>query len=220
MHVGIIMDGNRRWAESKGMPRFSGHKEGAETLKKIIRSCENLGIKTLTLYALSTENLKRSKEEVDSLMELFQSYISELLSMKEVDEKDVRIRFIGNLSLLSQDLQHQISELMEKTKDKSTYTVNFCVAYGGREELLHAVNEAVKKGEEVTEDSFNSLLYLEESPDLIIRTGGAVRTSNFLPWQSIYSEWFFVETFWPAFTEDDLKSILEDFSKRKRNFGK
>ena len=205
MHVAIIIDGNRRWAVKNKLPKLLGHAKGAETLKSLIKSAKDLDIQTLTLYALSIENLGRSEEELDSLFELFRKYLDEISR----EMKDVRIRFVGELYLLPKDIQETMNEIMEKTYQHSR-TINFCVAYGGREEII----QAARKGD------IAKHLYIEESPDLVIRTGGDIRTSNFMPWQTVYSEWFFVDKYWPAFTIDDLKEILEEFSKRDRNFGK
>ena len=216
MHIAIILDGNRRWAEEHNMLKHLGHAKGAETLKSLIKSAKDLDIHTFTFFTLSTQNLQRPKIEVDELFRLCRKYFLDIAK----DNKDARVRFIGNLDLLPEDLQQNMKEIMEDTKDNTPYTLNFCVAYGGREEIVQAVNKAIEKGGKVDVESFGKYFDLQESPDLIIRTGGIQRTSNFLPWQSIYSEWIFLDKFWPDFTIDDLKQAIADFSERQRNFGK
>ncbi len=219
LHIAMIMDGNRRWAVEQGMSKLKGHMKGAEKLKEVLNWCKEVKVRALTLYTMSTENFKRPQEELDELFRLFRKHFKELLESKEVKENKVKIRFLGKLSLLPEDVQELMVKVTEQTKDYDGYDLNFCIGYGGRQEILNAVNKAVKDGNEVTEESFSKLLYLKDSPDLVIRTGGALRTSNFLPWQSAYSEWFFPKEYWPALTKELFLGILEQFKARKRNFG-
>lgn len=219
-HIAIIMDGNRRWASDNNLPKAEGHRRGAEKLKELIQWCKEDGIKTLTFYALSTENLKREKDELNALFSLFKEYFTELYNKKEIMEDSVKINFPGNISLLPEDIQEIIRKTEEKTKNNKNYIINFCIAYGGHDEIIHAVNKAVEKGKKVTEKEFEKLLYISDQPDIVIRTGGNIRTSNFLPWQTAYSEWFFTNTYWPAFSKKEFDSIIEEFGRRKRNFGK
>jgi len=219
-HLGIILDGNRRFATSRGLPPWKGHEYGAEVVSKLPDWCKELGIRELTLYSLSIENLKRDKKEVDFLFKLFKKYFKKFKEDKRVHENKIRLRFIGDLSLVPEDIRKLAGEIENDTKDYNNYIVNFCFAYGGRQELLSAINRLKNKKGEVTEDDVKNALWLSSEPDLIIRTGNIIRTSNFLPWQSTYSEWLFLEKTWPEFTKQDLADALEEFQNRKRNFGK
>jgi tritrans,polycis-undecaprenyl-diphosphate synthase [geranylgeranyl-diphosphate specific] len=222
-HIAIILDGNRRFAKRLMQEPWKGHEYGKEKVKKILDYARDLGIRELTFYALSVENLKsRPKNELDFLYKLFKEAFKEL-SLKELNENKMRIRFIGNISLLPKDLQKQCQDLEKQTNKNSDYTVNICIAYGGKQELVEAVKKILKdkiKPEDIDEQTIQKNLYLQEEPDIIIRTGGEKRTSNFLPWQSAYSEWFFLDKFWPEFEKQDLIQIIEEFKSRKRNFGK
>jgi len=220
LHIAMVMDGNRRWAVENGKNKLQGHKYGAEKLKEAIQWCSDIKARALTVYAFSTENFKRAEEEVTSLYALMKKYFKDLMESKEIADNEIQINFLGKLSMFPQDLQDLMNEYHEKTKNHSGFKLNFCVAYGGHQELVDAVNKAVEKGEKVTEESFEELLYMQDKPDLVIRTGGAVRMSNFLPWQTAYSELFFLETYWPALTKEMFLDILEQFDVRKRNFGK
>lgn len=226
-HVGIIMDGNRRWAKEKGLLPQLGHKEGADNLIKIADACTEIGIKYLTVFAFSTENWKRSKEEVDYLMNLFSSSIKTFKGRSK--EKNYRVRLTGDITGLNKDLQKEILAVEEETKDNTGLTVNFAINYGGRMEILlatKAIAEEYKEGkislEDIDEELFNKHVQTKDSPDpdLIIRTGGELRLSGFLIWQSAYSEFYFTKVYWPDFDEEELEKAVIEYSNRKRNFGK
>mgnify|MGYP002517410002 FL=1 len=228
-HVGIIMDGNGRWAKNKGLPRSEGHKAGAKTFRKIGEFAADIGIKYLTFYAFSTENWKRPEEEVHAIMELFKDYLDEVIDrILENQERGIRLHFIGDRSALSENLR----DLMEKTEaitaDKDKVHLNIAINYGGRAEIVKSVREIaelVKKGElnpeDITDETISDRLYTagQPDPDLIIRPSGEFRLSNFLTYQSAYSEFWFSDILWPDFTEDDLVTALRAFEKRNRRFG-
>ncbi len=224
-HIAIIMDGNGRWAKKRGLPRTAGHKAGAEAFRRIAYFCRTLGVKYLTVYAFSTENWKRSEEEVGGIMRLLGAYLKEAL--EDMEKNRVRFRFFGDLSRLSPQLQKLCSDAQERS---SAYDVqvNFCLNYGGRDELVQAakdfardVAEGKRKPEELTEDLLSSYLYSAGVPDpeLIIRPSGEMRTSNFLLWQSAYSEYVFMDVLWPDFCEKDLDKAIEEYYRRNRRFG-
>ena len=226
-HVGIIMDGNRRWAKEKGMIPSLGHKAGADNLKKVAEACEKFGIKHLTVFAFSTENWKRSKDEVNYLMDLFLSYAKSF--RKRLNEKNYRVRMAGDKSALSEELQQEITYIEEATKNNDGLTINLAINYGGRAEIINAtknIAEKVKNGEisieEINEDLINRNMQTYDSPDpdLIIRTGGEKRLSGFLIWQSAYSEFYFTKVYWPDFDGEELNKAIIEYSNRKRNFGK
>lgn len=226
-HVGIIMDGNRRWAKEKGMIPSLGHKAGADNLKKVAEACEKFGIKHLTVFAFSTENWKRSKDEVKYLMDLFLSYAKSF--RKRLNEKNYRVRMAGDKSALSEELQQEITYIEEATKNNDGLTINLAINYGGRAEIINAtknIAEKVKNGEisieEINEDLINRNMQTYDSPDpdLIIRTGGEKRLSGFLIWQSAYSEFYFTKVYWPDFDGEELNKAIIEYSNRKRNFGK
>lgn len=226
-HVGIIMDGNRRWAKEKGMIPSLGHKAGADNLKKVAEACEKFGVKHLTVFAFSTENWKRSKDEVKYLMDLFLSYAKSF--RKRLNEKNYRVRMAGDKSALSQELQQEITYIEEATKNNDGLTINLAINYGGRAEIINAtkiIAEKFKNGEISTEDINEDLInrnmqtYDSPDPDLIIRTGGEKRLSGFLIWQSAYSEFYFTKVYWPDFDDEELKKAITEYSNRKRNFGK
>lgn len=225
-HIGIIMDGNRRWAKSKGLPIPMGHKEGAKTLEKIVRHANKIGIKHLTVYAFSTENWKRSEEEVGALMLLLQNYIETY--SKKADSENIKVKFLGDITVLKSNLQQGINDCIERTKNNTGITFNIAINYGGRAEILKAVKEIsqdVKNSkidiEDINEELFSSKLYTngQPDPDLIIRTSKEMRTSGFLTWQSVYSELLFVEKYWPDFNEQDLDDAIKEYQKRNRKFG-
>jgi tritrans,polycis-undecaprenyl-diphosphate synthase [geranylgeranyl-diphosphate specific] len=222
-HIAIILDGNRRFAKRLMQEPWKGHEYGKEKVKKILDYARDLGIKELTFYALSVENIKsRPKNELDYIYRIFREVFKEL-SLKELNEDKMRVKFIGNLSLLPKDLKKQCEDLEKQTQKNSEYIVNICIAYGGKQELIEAVKKILKnkiKPEDINEQIIQKNLYLQDEPDIIIRTGGEKRTSNFLPWQSAYSEWFFLDKFWPEFEKQDLIQVIEEFKSRKRNFGK
>lgn len=226
-HIGIIMDGNRRWAKERKLIPSLGHKEGADNLQRIAEACEEIGIKYLTVFAFSTENWKRSKEEVDYLMNLFSSSMKTF--SKRMKEKDYRIQLTGDITALSEELQKDIIKIEEQTKDNTGLTINFAINYGGRAEILNATRIIAQKYkdnsinlEDIDEEFFNTYLQTKKSPDpdLIIRTGGEKRLSGFLIWQSAYSEFYFTKVYWPDFNKDELKKAVIEYSNRKRNFGK
>lgn len=225
-HIAIILDGNRRWAKSKGKPAGFGHKEGAKVLEKIVRYANKIGIEHITVYAFSTENWKRAKEEVSTLMALFQSYLDDY--SKRADSENIKVKIIGNRKGLSAKMISSIEKCMERTKNNTGIVFNIALNYGGREELLnvtHKIAEDVKKGilqpEKITEKDIEKYLYTkgQPDPDLLIRTSGEKRLSNFLPWQLSYSEFLFIDKNWPDFTEEDLNYAIEEYQKRTRKFG-
>lgn len=225
-HIAIIMDGNRRWAKAKGKPASFGHKEGAKTLEKIVRYANKIGLGYITVYAFSTENWKRTEDEVKSLMLLLQSYLDDYA--KRADTENIRVKILGDISALSEGMQKSIIKCMERTKNNTGVTFNIALNYGGRNEIVKAVKEIaenVKQGKinvnDIKEETISSYLYTkdEPDPDLVIRTSGELRLSNFLPWQSVYSELLFVQKNWPDFEEEDLDRAIIEYQKRTRKFG-
>ena len=223
-HVAIIMDGNGRWAKKRGLPRTAGHKKGAEVVEQILEDADHMGIRYLTVYAFSTENWLRPAMEVKALMNLLRTYM--ISSMEKCAKNNVSVRVIGDRSKLSADLQESIGNLEEATKNNTGMHFQIEINYGGRDEILHAVRryaELYKAGEapELTEDYFSSLLYTAAipDPDLIIRTSGEQRLSNYLPWQGAYSELYFTPVLWPDFTEADMDAAIVEFQRRDRRFG-
>ncbi len=217
--VGIIMDGNGRWAAKRNLPRTAGHKAGAKVIKEVIECLHEIGVKSVTLYAFSTENWKRPKEEVDGIMELIYSYLEQVKEIK--DEYDACVHFIGDKSRLPDKLRMKCTEIEEMSRNK-TNVINVALNYGGRDEIVRAVNEALKEGKtEITEDDISRHLYTSDSPDpdLIIRTGGDLRISNFMIWQSAYSELYVTDTLWPDFGKADVIKAAEAFYSRKRRYG-
>ncbi len=220
VHVGIIMDGNGRWAQRRGLPRIEGHREGAKVTEKIVIAASEMGIKYLSLYAFSTENWKRPKEEINFLFHLMYEYVKSKLYL--FLENNVRFRAMGRLWELPDYLQKGFKEMEEKTAHCNGMVAVFAVNYGGKQEILDATNRAIKAGErEITEEVLRKYLYIPELPDLdfLIRTSGELRISNFLLWQSAYTELWFTETLWPDFTEEEFKKAIEDFKRRERRFG-
>lgn len=221
-HIAIIMDGNGRWAIDKGMDRLLGHKEGAKSAKKIIEVCSDLKIKYLTLYAFSTENWNRPQYEVDSLMSLLSSMLEN--EIKELERNNIVFSVVGRIEDLPTSVQKIISEAIDRTKNNTGLILSLALSYGGRQEIIDAINKIIlsKKSEIIDEEIVKNNLYCPEipDPDLIIRTAGEYRLSNFLLWQSAYSEFFFTKTLWPNFNYIQLRKIINDFNKRKRNFGK
>ncbi len=226
-HIGIILDGNRRFAKRLGLKPWKGHELGAKKLEKLLDWCKEFNIKELTLYILSMENFNRSKEEVNHLMNLFRETFTKYSQDERLTQNDIKIRFMGNISLLPEDLQLSIKKLEEKTKNNSKHFVNFAIAYGGRDEIVNAaknisqdVEDKKIKPSEVTKELFEDYLYIKGSPDFIIRTGGDRRSSNFLCYQSAYSEWFYLEKTWPEIEKEDFEKCIQEFKERNRNFGK
>lgn len=225
-HIAIIMDGNRRWAKSKGLPANMGHKEGAKTLEKIVSYANKIGIEYMTVYAFSTENWKRAEEEVKALMLLLQNYLDDF--SKRADSENIKIRILGETSVLSESLQKSLKKCIEKTKNNTGLTFNIAFNYGGRAEIIRAIKNIAKevkenkiKLEQINEEIVSNNLYTcnQPDPDLLIRTSGEVRLSNFLPWQLVYSEFLFIEKNWPDFNENDLNEAIEEYKKRNRKFG-
>ena len=225
-HIAIIMDGNRRWAKAKGMPAAFGHKEGAKTLEKIVRYANKIGIEYITVYAFSTENWKRTEEEVKSLMILFQTYVDNY--SKRADSENIKVQFLGEMSAFSEKMRKGFKDCEERTKNNTGIVFNIALNYGGRDEILHAVKAIASKveqgnlkPEEITEKVIQENLYTKDmpDPDLLIRTSGEMRLSNFLPWQLVYAEFLFVEKKWPDFSEEDLDEAIIEYQKRTRKFG-
>lgn len=224
-HVGIIMDGNGRWAKKRGMPRSFGHQKGASVFKTISRYCRDKGIKYLTVYAFSTENWKRSSEEVSGIMELFREYLKDV---KNYTKDNIRVNFIGDRSVLDDDIIALMEDTEQTSQDYTAMTLNIAINYGGIPEITHSFKEIAKKIkngeisiEDVTEEEISNNLYTsgQPNPDLIIRTGGEYRLSNFLTYQSAYSELYFTDVLWPDFSPKDIDKAVEEFSKRNRRFG-
>lgn len=225
-HIAIIMDGNGRWAKKRGLPRSLGHKAGVETIREIVKTSSSLGVKYLTLYAFSTENWKRPKDEVNALMKLLVEYLKSELN--ELNENNVIINFIGDISMLPNICQDELFKAREKTKNNSGLCLNLALNYGGRGEIVLAVKEILNDfnnglitEDEVNESLISSKLYTAgmNDPDIIIRPSGEYRLSNFLLWQSAYSEFWFSSIFWPDFTSNDLYKAILDFQNRDRRFG-
>src|SRR3989344_765801 len=221
-HLAIILDGNRRYAQKKLKEPWRGHDHGGEKVSQLFDWCKELSIQELTLYAFSLQNFKRDKKEVDYLMDLFCKYFTAPELKERVKQDRIKINFIGRIYLLPEKVQKIIQALQQETKDNADFKVNFAMAYGGREELVDAVNKILQEGKikQVDEKILSRYLYLRSEPDLIIRTGSEKRTSNFLLWQSWYSEWFFLDKLWPEFVKEDLLKVVEEFSQRERRYGK
>lgn len=226
-HIAIIMDGNGRWAKKRGLPRSVGHKKGAEVVKKITKAAGNLGVKYLTLYAFSTENWNRDPEEVGTLMDLLRQYLKS--DLKEVQENGVRIRFIGERSMLPSDIVESMNRLEAETARNDKMTLCLAISYGSRQEIVNAarkIAELAKRGDIQPEDidakMFSGMLYTQDipDPDLLIRTSGEQRLSNYLLWQLAYAEFFFSDVLWPDFDEKTLTDIIADFKSRERRYGK
>ncbi len=220
-HVGIILDGNRRFAKRLMLKPWKGHEWGAEKVEKVLEWANEIGINELTLYTLSLENFNRPKTEFNYLMDLFKKEFKRLSKDPQVQENEIRINFIGRLWMLDEELQQILTEISNKTKNNSKFIVNFAIAYGGRQEVVDAtikIAEQVKLGKlaisKINEETFSEHLCNSSEPDLIIRTGGETRTSNFLNFQAAYSEWIFLEKSWPEFEKKDLISAVEEYSNR------
>ena len=225
-HIAIIMDGNRRWAREKGIETKEGHKAGAENLETIAKYCNRIGVKYLTVYAFSTENWKRSKEEVTALMLLLKSYLKKF--SKDANKENIRIKILGNLDNLDNGLKKSIQDAVERTKNCTGLTLNIAFNYGGRDEIVNGIKKIAAKVvnneisiDDINEDLVSANMYTgnQPDPDLLIRPGGELRTSNFLAWQLVYSEFYFTDKFWPDFREEDLLKAIETFNKRNRKFG-
>ncbi|MEK6943523.1 MAG: polyprenyl diphosphate synthase [Nanoarchaeota archaeon] len=220
-HVAIILDGNRRYARRLGMQPWKGHEVGLGKLEQLFNWCMNLGIQELTLYCFSTENFSRNKKEVEYLFNLFWKKFKEVQEGKGMFKDKVKVNVIGRMQMFPNKMQNAMKDAMKKTKNNKKLIVNFALAYGGRQEIMDAVNRALKsKKSKIDESAITKNLYLTSEPEIVIRPGGEVRTSNFLMWQSAYSEWFFVKKLWPEFTKQDLVNILKGYNERERRFGK
>jgi len=225
-HIGIILDGNRRFSRRLMLKPWMGHEWGAKKIRDVLDWCRESDIKELTLYAFSIQNFNRPKKEFDFLMKLFRENFDQLKTDKRIDEHGLKINIIGRLWMFPKDVQKRMYEIMELTKNNNKYIINFAMAYGGQEEVVDAVKkiaEQVKNNrldiDDINEETFSRNLYISDEPDMIIRTGGEKRTSNFLPFQSVYSEWFFVEKMWPEFDKSDWDSIMAEYAHRERRFG-
>ena len=230
-HIAVVLDGNRRWARSKGQDAWDGHWAGENNVKNFLKWCRELEIKTVTLYALSAENFKRDPLELEELMKIYESAIREVLSSDEIQKNNVHVKAIGRLNLLPESLQKLISQVEGDTKNFNRFYVNIALAYSGRAEIVDATRELaeqVKRGEilpgDITEELIEEHLYTkhlpQQDPDLIIRTGSESRLSNFLLWQSAYTELFILDVYWPDFREIDLMRAIRSYQKRSRRFGK
>jgi len=222
-HVAMIMDGNGRWAIQRGLPRLAGHKAGTENLRRVIRASVEFGIKYLTIYAFSTENWGRPPEEVQGLMFILQDVIDRELG--ELNKEGVQLRHIGRLERLDPRIQKKVLHAIDLTKNNDRLVVNVAFNYGGRDEIVCAIQKMINDGvpaEEVTDEMVNKYLFTAgvPDPDLIIRTSGELRVSNFLIWQAAYSEWYITPTFWPDFDKEEYRAAIESFANRDRRFGK
>ena len=225
-HIAIVMDGNGRWARKRGLPRQAGHKVGAEAFRTIANYAKAIGLKYLTVYVFSTENWKRSEEEVQAIMDLLEKYLREII--RDMDKNQVRFCFFGDLSRLSPELQEEARIAVERSAKYAGVQVNFCLNYGGRAEVIRAAQQFAQacmegkcRPEDLTETHFSDLMYSAGVPDpeLVIRPGGELRTSNFLLWQSAYAEYYFTDVLWPEFGPKDLDKAIEAFNSRNRRFG-
>jgi len=226
-HVAIILDGNRRFAKRLALDPKKGHEFGYEKIKESLDWCKDLGVNELTFYMFSMQNFNRPKDEFDYLMNLIRKGFDKFCDDKRVYEYKIRVNIIGRYNLLPKDVVEAVTKVMDDTKHNDKFTLNFALAYGGREELTDTMKKIAKKvadgqlkPEEISEKIVQENLYMTSEPDLIIRTGGDKRTSNFLMWQASYSEWFFIDKMWPEFTKEDLIQILKEFEQRERRFGK
>lgn len=221
-HVAIIMDGNGRWAKARGLPRLAGHHAGTKNLRPIIRAAADAGIKYLTFFAFSTENWNRPEEEVEGLMALLSEFLE--TELQEMHKEGARFLHIGHLDGLAPSLRKKIEDAIELTRENERIDVILAFNYGGRDEIIYAVKKLIEAGtqpEAVDVKAMSDAMFTAGTPDpdIVIRTSGEKRTSNFLTWQTVYSEWFFPEVFWPDFSEEDLLKILAEYSKRDRRFG-
>lgn len=225
-HIGIIMDGNGRWAQKRNLPRSAGHTVGAAAFKRIAKYCNKIGLEYLTVYAFSTENWKRPKEEVQAIMDLFREYLHD--SINSLNNENIRIRFIGDISALDEDLRQLIHEAEEDTENSTGLTLNIAVNYGGRQEIVAAAKKLCEEAasgaldpKDITEDLISKRLYTADQPDpdLIIRPSGEYRISNFMLWQSAYSEFWYSDILWPDFGPRQLEIAIDDYNRRTRRFG-
>ena len=225
-HVAVVLDGNRRYAKKLGLQPWKGHEHGVKKLEELLKWCQELGIKELTLYSFSIENFRRAKQEKDFLFSIFKKEFNNMRYREDIFKNRIRINVIGRLDMFPKGIREAMTDIMEKTKKHSKFIVNFAMAYGGRQEITDAVKKIAKgvkerrlKVENIDESLITKNLYLKSEPDIVIRPGGEMRISNFLLWQSSYSELFFLDKLWPEFTKKDLVKCMEEFSKRERRFG-
>ena len=220
-HIAIILDGNRRYAKKNSLNPGEGHRKGAEKIENILDWCYDLGVMELTLYCFSMQNFERPKKEVKILLDLFRSQIRKLEKDKRVDGYGINIKFIGRLELFPGSLQDDMERVMKNTCKNDKFKLNLAMGYGGREEIVDAVNRIIgKRAKKVNQKSIKKNLYLADEPELVIRTGGDYRVSNFLIWQSYYSEWYFTKKLWPEFSKADLKKAIQEYRSRSRRFGR
>jgi undecaprenyl diphosphate synthase len=222
-HIAIIMDGNGRWALARGLPRMAGHRAGTENLRRVIEACIEFGIQYLTIYAFSTENWGRPKEEVQGLMKIFEDVIDR--ELQELHDQGVQLRHIGRLDRLDPAFRQKVLHALEYTRHNTRLILNVAFNYGGRDEIVNAIQCMIREGvkpEEVTAERVNQYLFTAgvPDPDLIIRTSGELRGSNFLIWQGAYSEWYFPPVYWPDFDREQLRLALEEYSHRERRYGR
>ena len=225
-HIAIVLDGNRRWAKAHNLTTKDGHKAGAKNLERIVKYCDEIGIKYLTVYCFSTENWKRSEEEISALMLIFRSYLNSFA--EKADKNNIKVNIIGDPSAFDERIQRGMKNVMEKTKNNTGLVLNLALNYGGRAEITHAVKEIAKKIQnseinigDITEELITDNLYTagQPDPDLFIRTSHELRTSNFLPWQLIYTEFYFPDKHWPEFDEQELLLAIKEYQNRNRRFG-
>ncbi len=222
-HIAIIMDGNGRWAKKRGLPRLAGHRAGTENLRRIIKACVEFGVKYLTVYAFSTENWGRPREEVDGLLRIVEDVIEKELG--ELNTQGVQLRHLGKLDQLSSNLQNKVLAAVEQTRNNTRLIMNIAFNYGGRDEIVDAIRQIIVDGvkpEDVNPELVSRYMYTAASPDpdLIIRTSGELRISNFLIWQSAYSEWYVTPSYWPDFGREELRKALDAYASRDRRYGK
>ena len=219
-HVAIILDGNRRYAKKLGLQPWKGHEYGLKKLEELFKWCIELGIKELTLYCFSTENFKRSKKEIDYLFGLFWREFSGIKKGEGLFKGKIKVNVIGRIDMFSKKMRDAMIEAMKKTKNNKALVVNFAMGYGGRQEITDAVRKIIRLGiKNINDSTIADYLYLRNEPDIVIRPGGEVRTSNFLTWQSVYSEFVFLDKLWPEFTKEDLIKCIKEFNQRERRFG-
>ena len=216
-HVGIVLDGNRRFAKRLMLQPWKGHELGYGKVEKLFEWCKELEIKQLTLYVFSVKNFNRPKKEFDYLMKLFEEAFSK--AKEDSRLKDIKVNFIGRIYMFPEKVKNAMNELMEKTKDNKGHIINFAMAYGGRQEIIDSVKRLIASGKEVNEENLGDCMYINDDVDLIIRTSGEHRTSDFLPWQADYAEWIFLDKMWPEFEKEDLINCIKDFKERNRRFG-
>ena len=227
-HIAIILDGNRRYAKKLGLQPWKGHKFGLSKLEELFHWCMDLGVKEVTLYCFSTENFKRTKKEVDYLFNLFWKEFNKIKNGKGIFKDSVRVNIIGRVYMFPKKMRDAMKDAILKTKNNKKLIVNFALAYGGRQEITDAlkmivqdIRKGIIKAKSINENLIKRYLYMNGEPDLVIRPGGEIRTSNFLTWQSIYSEWIFLkDKLWPEFTKQDLQNCILEFNRRERRFGK